>query len=433
MAVLGVWGVPAASQQATPEGPWPMAGGGPAHPGTVDGPAPPYRVAWDTRIEDGGPIAGPVVGEDLVVVVSGATVVALSPDDGTERWSVSRAKGAAGPAAVLADVVVYGEGRGGEAELVGADPSDGTERWSLETGDTFPGGVTAVAGRVFVLTRNGTLWAVDAAEGEEAWSLEAEGRGESVPAVSDGRVFVTTARLSEREAWLSAIDAETGERIWRFAPEEDVVGLSSATVGDDLVYLGVGDRTVRAVAVEDGRERWSEPVRAAFAPRMMPALPDDLIMGDAVGDIYRMDPRTGEQRWDFRVRGSLLSGAPAVSSGAVVVGDDSGRVSAIDLDRGLLVWSDEFGEDRLESVAVGPDRIYVASRGGRVIALEHDPQGTLLEEPSPTTLFPGRALLNFAAAAAIVVAGLLLLFRVPLRMGTVRGGRSSDEPTEDGS
>jgi hypothetical protein len=52
---------------------------------------------------------------------------------------------------------------------------------------------------------------------------------------------------------------------------------------------------------------------------------------------------------------------------------------------------------------------------GGVTAFEHDPEGRLLDEVSPTVLFVGRAILNFVAAAAAVGAVILLLFRFALR------------------
>ncbi len=400
-----------------------MAGGDPEHTAATEGPAPPYREAWPrpARLQDQRLVAGPVVGSDLVVVVAEESVVALDPATGEELWPVERARGPAGPAVLVGDLVVFGEGSGDEAEAVAVAREDGEERWRVNTGSPFPGGATAADGRIFLGTRAGELLALEAEDGSVAWRFDVEGRIEGPPAVAGGRVFVAANDPDGRRGSAYAVDADTGEREWRFEVEGSsatelatgrTIGWSAVSAGDGLVFLGAGDQQVRALDAEDRREEWSAAARAPFGPGQVPALPGDLVIADFIGDVYRLDRETGEELWIFRVPGILATGSQAVVGGAVVVGDESGQVSAIDLESGLLVWKRDLGEARIDAVAADSDRVYVASRGGAVVALEHDPQGVLLEESSPTTLFPGVALLNYAAAFAIVMAALLLLFRV---------------------
>jgi hypothetical protein len=68
-------------------------------------------------------------------------------------------------------------------------------------------------------------------------------------------------------------------------------------------------------------------------------------------------------------------------------------------------------------LAADGDRLYAATLGpaGRVVALEHDPNGSLIRVESATTLFPLQAVLNFAAAGAAVGLATLGLFRYVLR------------------
>ncbi len=65
----------------------------------------------------------------------------------------------------------------------------------------------------------------------------------------------------------------------------------------------------------------------------------------------------------------------------------------------------------LSPVAIAEDRIFVASNDGRVLSLVADRQGVLLDEPSPTTLFWGRAVLSFAGAFAALLFGIVAIFR----------------------
>ena len=412
--LAGLLATTGAAAQPAP-GSWPMAGGDPAHTAVAEGPEPPYRVAWEFDTTAGEPVASPVLADGRVVVVAEESVVALDAEDGAEDWTIDREEGPAGAAVALPGVVAFVEGAGEEATVVGVDPTDGGELWTFDLEADAPGPLTAAEDRVFVGTARGDVHALDAETGAEAWSFEAEGGVEGAIAVDEGVAYVSAFRLSERAGTLYAIGSEDGEEVWRYSPSEVALGFSSSfAVSGDLAYVGTGDRSLRALNVEDGREVWAQLLRSAFRPRTAPAIPGVLVAADQAGDVYRLDPETGDIAWDFRVPGSLLLGSPIVSGGAVVVGDDVGQASAIDLDSGLLVWRDTFGDERLEAPAADGERVYLASRGGRVIALEHDPDGSLLAEESPTTLFPLRALLNFAAAAAALFAVLLLIFRVLL-------------------
>jgi outer membrane protein assembly factor BamB len=377
----------------------------------ASGPEPPYRTAWENTSLDSRPIAAPVVADGLVIVVTDRAVVALSADDGTEEWSVDREEGTGGAAVIVGETVAYVQGEDEEAVLVAAGLADGAELWTAPLGDSAPAPLAADEDTIFASTSQGIVHAVDVETGDEEWTFEADGEIPGAPAVAEGLVFVSAMRPSAQAGTVYALDADTGDDEWRYSPSGTALGFSSVAVAGDRAYLGVGDRAIRALGVEDGLEVWSFVARDWFEPRTMPAIAGDPIVVDRLGDVYRLGAGDGELAWDFRVPGFVTLSSPLVTEGSVVLGDDSGHVSAIDLDTGLLSWKGTFGEAALEAPASDGERIYLASRGGRVVALEHDPDGTLLAEPSPTTLFPVEALRNFLAAAAALAAFLLLVFR----------------------
>jgi outer membrane protein assembly factor BamB len=119
-------------------------------------------------------------------------------------------------------------------------------------------------------------------------------------------------------------------------------------------------------------------------------------------------------------RNTLTPASPAVLGGAAVIGDTSGVLSAIDVASGRRVWRGDLGSGPLGPVVAGGELLYATTLGdgGSVTALEHDPEGPLLDEPSPTTVFPLRAVLNFALAAAGIGVVALGLSRLTLRRTT---------------
>ena len=140
-----------------------------------------------------------------------------------------------------------------------------------------------------------------------------------------------------------------------------------------------------------------------FTSFQTPADPGDPIVPD-VAHVSRLDAGTGEEIWAYRFTGLVSGTGPAVAGGSVLIGDGGGTVWAVDLESGVAVWRQRVGQRAVGAIAADGERIYAVTVGpeGRVIALEHDPEGSLVRIPSATTLFPLQALLNFAAAAALV-------------------------------
>ena len=427
--------------------PWPMAGRDAVHSGAADGPAPPYRRAWTRGIGFGGPVAGPVVAGGAVVVVAARGVVALDPDQGTVLWQAERSPGPAGPAAVAGDLVVHATGTGTRSALVARRLGDGREVWRAFTDSPVPSGPTVAGGVVYAGTRDGLLLALDAAEGEERWRFETAGGVETSPAVAQGLVLAASQDGRSGQVTVQAVDAERGgeEPAWRYTPQgvSSIPAESPASDGRS-VFVASSDGTIRALGLEGGQEVWTADARDIVSPAQIPAAADgDLVVADRI-HLYLLDPGTGEQEWLFRLadlrvladgRGNTLSSSsPAVTGDTVVIGDASGLVSAVSLRGGLRVWRGDVGDGPVGEVAVGEDLIFVVSESeeGDLVALEHDPDGRLLREVSPTVLFPLRALLNFAAAFVVVTAAILALFRVALRARARRAGAPHAGAAGDG-
>src|ERR671919_123469 len=206
----------AAAQEADP---WPMAGRDPAHTGTAEAPAPPYREVWTSDVGLGGPLAGPAVGRDVVVVVTERGVVGLDPASGNPRWEASRAEGPAGPPAVAGDLVVHSSGSGSATAVVARTLTDGRELWRAFVDSEVGSGLVAADGLVYAATAAGELIALHAETGEEEWRSDVGGRLEATPAVADGLVLVASEEPSTGVATVFALNAATGgDPEWRFSP-----------------------------------------------------------------------------------------------------------------------------------------------------------------------------------------------------------------------
>jgi outer membrane protein assembly factor BamB len=424
-------GAVAAQEPPEAQGPWPMVGRDAHHGGAAAGPAPPYRVAWAVPVEPGGPLAGPVLADGALFVPAAGAIVALAPEDGRVLWSWPRTEGPSGPAAVGDGLVFHASGSGSATSIVARRVEDGREVWRAPIGSAVTGGPAVAEGAVFVGTGAGLLVALEAETGEERWRFEGDGAVATSPAVAGGLVLAASQNVTSGRATVYGIDEQRGAvegSEWQLTPPRVPSAFpTSVSASQNLAFVGTSDGMIRGLDLETGLERWSTPSRELFVARQVPAAsPEGLLIPDRV-HLYLLDPSTGEERWVYRLAdlealpggrvNTLAASSPAVVGDFAVIGDAEGVASAIDVSTGRLVWRDSVGPGPIGAVAVAGDRIYLSSQGreGRVVALEHDPEGRLLDEVSPTVLFPLRALATFVVAVVIVGGLILGVFRYALR------------------
>jgi hypothetical protein len=116
----------------------------------------------------------------------------------------------------------------------------------------------------------------------------------------------------------------------------------------------------------------------------------------------------------------------------VLVPANSGTLYAVDRTSGHLVSRFETDQTLLRGLADGGD-VLVAVAGfedARVLAFGEDPDGTLIDEPSPTTLDAGALLAGFALGA-LPVGILAVVLTRPLQR-RLAGSSAPVEVDEDG-
>jgi outer membrane protein assembly factor BamB len=429
----------AAAQETQPAA-WPQFQGGPGHEGfREDGPAPPYRVRWSLSDPSGNRLSAAIVADDQAIAVGPQAVYGVDLSDGSIAWDVPRQGGPLSVPAVGTaggeDMLVYLEGPAPApdaepsptptptglpttspdatddadetvSELVGVSLADRSERWRVRLGSISRSGVTIDGDTVYVGDQDGAVSAFSLADGTSRWSNTVTGRIDTPVAVADGAVFVVARDADEGRVALVAFDASTGERSWPpfEVPATSTAG-SAASAADGRVILGSADRVVRAVSADAGTEVWSSLVLSLFSPTTAPALGDGSVFtADFGGGLYRLDAADGERIWSHQMNEAIFRGTPVISGDVVLVGLADGRLVAVDTVSGHLVWQDDLTEGSLGAVAISDD-VLVAVTGGPeagLVALEHDPEGTLVDLSSPTEFDPGTTLARYAAAAAIV-------------------------------
>ena len=214
-------------------------------------------------------------------------------------------------------------------------------------------------------------WRVDIGEGFDELSLNLR------PAVNDGRVYV-----ADREGRVVAIDSLSGNELWTV--ETDVAVSAGPGIGEGLVLLGTSNAEVIALDADDGSERWRVEVSSEVLSVPQTDL-DKVIVQSADGNVTALAAEDGESLWvydrDVPVLTLRGTSTPAVQGGVVVAGFASGKLVAIEAERGLVAWEASVaiprGRSELERIVdidgdpviVGP-AVFVATYQGRVAAVE---------------------------------------------------------------
>lgn len=413
---------------------WPSMQGGPEHLGVAatGSVAPPLRVAWKSDFGTPGAFSAAVLTAGVAVANTDAAVVGFDVASGNARWKVSRAAGPPAPPAVGATAdgrpaVVFTEGgREPTGGLVAIDASTRRRLWRTPLAGTGAGGPTIAGSRVIAAARDGSVYAVELDDGRVTWKADTDGVVDSAPAVAGGFVYVVAENRRAGRARLYALDVGTGKAAWTFSPDAFAVGTSSATVVGDTVYAGFGDLQVRALSASSGQVRWSQRVRNVFASVSTPASQGrSVYLVDRGGGVYRFDAQTGDKVWDYQFASASTRSAPLIAGNSIYVGLDDGSVAGIDATSGNLVWRSPPSLGPVGALLPAGDLLIAPSAAtrGAITAYRHDPDGTLLDVPSPTRLRLPLALVNFAGAFALVVVLLLGVFRLALgQRGAVTDG-----------
>lgn len=215
-----------------------------------------------------------------------------------------------------------------------------------------------------------TLWRTDGGEGAGEYVSGFE------PAVADGRVYV-----ANRDGYVTALDLESGERIWRARTGERLI--SGPSIANDTLLMGTRDGQVVALSASSGERRWTAELSSEVIAA--PAANDRrAVVRTLDGRLVALSMADGSRRWTIErtvptltIRGTS---SPRIVGDTVYAGLDNGKVVALDLDNGEQRWEQAValpsGRSELERIVdidadplVLDNELYAVSAGGEMASL----------------------------------------------------------------
>lgn len=176
-----------------------------------------------------------------------------------------------------------------------------------------------------------------------------------------------TLYAADYEGRLTAVDAETGQKLWQ--QKTDLPFSGGPGLEGNLLVMGTIDGQVQAFNADTGSSLWQ--TRVSSEVLAAPAIGDGIVVVRCIdGRIFGLDASNGNRLWIYDRSVPLLTlrgnSALLVRAGAVFVGYDDGTIVALELEDGGLAWEQNFvnpeGRTELDRLAdIGDQMVMVAS------------------------------------------------------------------------
>lgn len=236
-------------------------------------------------------------------------------------------------------------------------------------------------GMLFAYDTAGTVHAFDAATGARRWQQSLSVKGDGRSSVFGGGVSYDSGRVYVATGYgeVAALDASTGEEIWRVQPAGPLRG--SPTVAFDAVYVMSQDNRIIALNAADGAVLWQESGSSGQAGIFGVAAPaagqGTVIAGYSSGELVAYRYENGRNLWaDALSRTSIstsvgtlsdIDADPIIHQGRVYALGQGGRMAAYELVTGQRIW--ELNLAGISTPALAGDWIFTLTNDARMLAI----------------------------------------------------------------
>ena len=252
----------------------------------------------------------------------------------------------------------------------------GEQIWRLPGGDAVQGTPVERDGVVYVLTAGGTVHALDGRSGKSRWpkARRLDAVSHADPTVGRRHLFV----MSD-PGLLTAIERKTGAIAWRFgrgvAREFLIEGHGAAMLHDQVVYAGLSDGRLVALAARDGGVVWERKLGDSrkgpytdvdSTPVLMRMRKHVAVLAAAHNTgLFAHEAANGGRLW--RYDGAGL-GQPVFDGGRVYAISGEGALHVVDGSNGKRIYARQLaGEPSGRLAVAGPWLLVPGGEGMQVV------------------------------------------------------------------
>ena len=217
---------------------------------------------------------------------------------------------------------------------------------------------------------------------QQNWSASGNGDADEKYVRIRPYFFADKVAFADTKANIAVYEVGNGQRVW----SRSLSGNLSGGVGGNANILVVGsvDGDVVAVNSDDGTDAWTTALSSEVMA-VSPGFEGIVIVRTNDSRIHGLSTVSGDVQWVVSQSSPALTlrgtGAPLIRDGIAYVGMDNGKVIAISITGGNIIWESRVSVpsgrselDRLVDIdgqlAADADYIYAASYHGRVAAID---------------------------------------------------------------
>lgn len=286
---------------------------------------------------------------------------------GRTAW-VFQARGA-----ILASPLVEGETLyvpGGDGVFYALNRFTGAVRWQVDINEELTTSPTASEGRLFVMSSEQSVTALDQKDGKRLWKFHRDPpggftiRGDAQPRVAHGTVYVafaegTVAALQPKDGvarWVQQVSG-TGDYLdvdWIDAPEADT-----------RIYVASAKAGVVALDAQTGVSAWTYPLPGANHV----TVEGSRVIAGGRGQLVALERRSGGKLWSLPLGPDRYPTQPVTMQGVVLVSEDRGALMGVDLLTGRVRNGFDPGSGFSQPAFAVPGVAYIVSNGGALYSL----------------------------------------------------------------
>jgi len=251
----------------------------------------------------------------------------------------------------------------------------------------------------------GKVIAFDPVTGETLWETHLELPLSTGPVVIDGRLYTGSSQGD-----LVALDPENGRELWRTRVSSEVLAPPAGEEG--LLVVRTVDGRVTGLNASNGKRRWVVDTRVpllSLRGTSAPVISDGIVLvGSDSGKLTAMTLIDGTVLWDVQVaeptgRSELermidIDATPVVRDGIVYVVTFQGRLATVQMETGRILWVRDISSHT--GMVLDENRVYLSDSESRIWALNRFNGATLWRQDK---------LLRRAVTAPILKDGYLVL------------------------
>lgn len=345
------------------------------------------EVLWTNRVAS-QILSSPSVADKIIFATTyDEEILALDSADGSIIWRV-KARGPLDSSPVIAAENIYIAYRDGT--VISLDKNTGIENWSIELDSHTFSWVVIDQGMLFALSRDGKITSLDALTGATRWKIDSEVQFLAPPAIQNGTLVAPG--LKRR---IFAIDGRTGQTNLTYLTRNAMVG--SPAVSGNIAVLGGLDRHVRAIDITKKTLPMEKTVlgfwsqfflwgMAPFPPAQSGAVwtknigheiaTSPAISGNRVvvttkdGKIIALTLSNGKVLWEVSLNPDEVAGSPTIVNSTFFVTTNQGYLKAYQIDDGSLLWELNIESAGTNSIAYANGQIYFNTQNGTIYGVK---------------------------------------------------------------